>query len=55
MAITPVVLPGKSHGQWGLAGYSPKACKESETSEQLLFALSRVISGVKYFSGTAPG
>ena len=37
----------------GLAGYSSKGCKESETTEQLLFALSRVISGVKYFSGNA--
>ena len=25
MAITPVSLPGKSHGQSSLAGYSPKS------------------------------
>ena len=24
---TPIFLPGKSHGQRGLAGYSPWACK----------------------------
>ena len=26
---TPVFLPGKSHGQWSLAGYSPWGPKES--------------------------
>ena len=29
---TPVVLPGKSHGQ-RLAGYSPKSCKELDMTE----------------------
>ena len=24
---TPVLLPGKFHGQWGLAGYSPRGLK----------------------------
>ena len=24
------ILPGKSHGQRGLAGYSPGGCKESD-------------------------
>ena len=28
-ALTPVFLPGKSHGQRSLAGYSPWGCKES--------------------------
>ena len=46
---TPVFLPGKSHGQRALEGYSPKGCKESETTEQLLFALSRVILGLNIF------
>ena len=32
---TPVFLPGKSHGQRSLVGYSPWGCKESETTEQL--------------------
>ena len=27
MAPTPVFLPGKSHGQRSLAGYSPWGCK----------------------------
>jgi len=30
---TPVFLPGKFHGQRSLAGYSPRSCKESETTE----------------------
>ena len=32
---TPVYLPGKSHGQRSLAGYSPWSCKESNTTEWL--------------------
>ena len=35
MATTPVFLPGKSHGQWNLVGYSPWGCKELDTTEQL--------------------
>ena len=27
---TPVFLPGESHGQRSLAGYSPWGCKESD-------------------------
>jgi len=29
---TPVFLPGESHGQRSLAGYSPQGCKESLSS-----------------------
>ena len=29
----PVFLPGESHGQRSLAGYSPQACKESDATE----------------------
>ena len=32
---TPGLLPGKSHGQRSLVGYSPWAGKESDTTEQL--------------------
>ena len=32
---TPVFLPGKSHGQRSLVGYSPWGCKESDTTEWL--------------------
>ena len=31
---TPVFLPGESHGQRSLAGYSPRRRKESDTTEQ---------------------
>ena len=34
---TPVFLPGKSHGWWNLAGYSPWSCKELDMTEQLHF------------------
>ena len=34
---TPVFLPGKSHGQRSLVGYSPRGRKESYTAEQLHF------------------
>ena len=30
---TPVILPGESHGQRSLEGYSPQGCKESDTIE----------------------
>ena len=32
---TPVFLPGESHGQRSLAGYSPRGHKESDTTERL--------------------
>ena len=30
---TPVFLPGESHGQRSLVGYSPWGCKELDTTE----------------------
>ena len=35
MTTHPVSLPGESHGQRNLAGYSPWGCKEPDTTEQL--------------------
>ena len=32
---TPVILPGESHGQRSLVGYSPWGCKELDMTEQL--------------------
>ena len=32
---TPVLLPGKYHGQRSLVGCSPWGCKESDTTERL--------------------
>ena len=37
---TPVFLPGESHRQRGLAGYSPWGCKKSDTTEQLTLSLT---------------
>ena len=34
---TPVLLPGKSHGQRSLVGYSPRGCKALDTTERLHF------------------
>ena len=34
---TPALLPGKSHGQRSLVGYSPWGCKELDTTERLHF------------------
>ena len=34
---TPVFLPGESHGQRSLVGYSPRGRKESDTTEWLHF------------------
>ena len=34
---TPVLLPGKSHGQRSLVGYSTWGCKKSDTTERLHF------------------
>ena len=33
---TPVFMPGESHGQRSLAGYSPWGHKESDTTERLI-------------------
>ena len=38
---TPVFLPGESHGQRSLAGYSPWSRKESDTTEQLTLTVFR--------------
>ena len=37
---TPVLLPGKSHGQRSLVGYSPWSCEESDMTERLYFYFS---------------
>ena len=38
---TPVFLPGESHGQMSLVGYSPCCGKESDTTEQLTLGRKR--------------
>ena len=39
--LTPVFLPGDSHGQRSLAGYSPWGHKESDTTERSTLSLSK--------------
>ena len=47
MQPTPVLLPGKSHGQRSLVGYSPWAWgrEELDTTEQLHFHFSLPCTG----------
>ena len=42
-----VFLPGESHGQRSLVGYSPWGCKDSDTIEQLDNKKQQRISGVR--------
>ena len=54
VATTPVFLPGESHGQGSLAGYSTPDHKELNTTGRLTLSLSnllycmRLLSRVKY-------
>ena len=41
MAPCPVLLPGESHGQRSLAGYSPRGHKGSDTTERLTLLLGK--------------
>ena len=43
---TPIFLPEKPHGQRSLASYSPKGCRELDTTEQLRTHISS--SGYAY-------
>ena len=36
---SPVFLPGKFHGQRSLAGYSPRDCKQSDTTEHMTLTI----------------
>ena len=47
---TPVFLPGESHGQRNLAGYSPWGHKESHTTEWLTLSLFQLPEGQCYSS-----
>ena len=39
MATIPAFLPGKSHGQRDMAGYSPWRCKELDMTLQLSMSI----------------
>ena len=47
---TPVFLPGESHGQKNLAGYSPWGHKELDTTEQLTLFLYRSLQSIEHCS-----
>ena len=40
---TPVFLPGESHGQKSMVGYSPWVCKELDTTERLTLSHSQIM------------
>ena len=42
--LTPVFLPGESHGQRSLVGCSPRGLKELDTTEQLTLSLHFISS-----------
>ena len=46
---TPVFLPGESHGQRSLMGYSPRGHKESDTTERLHFHFNNLNYSFKIF------
>ena len=46
MIPSPVFLPGESHGQRSLAGYSPWGHKESDMTEQLHKLLKHGPAGI---------
>ena len=43
MATTPTFLPGESHGQRSLVGYSPWDCRELDTTELLTLSGGPVV------------
>ena len=46
MSTTPVFLPGESHGQRSLVGYSPWGCKESDMTEHMSTHTHSVRKGI---------
>ena len=47
MTATPVFLPGKSHGQESLAGYSPQGHKELDMTEHAQRRMSIYFGGLR--------
>ena len=43
---TPVFLPGESHGQRSLAGYSPQGCKVLDTTDMTEHAHTQLINKI---------
>ena len=53
----PVFLTGKFHGQWSLVGYHPWGCKESDTTERLIWSdlNGYQTAGIVLLPGCPPG
>ena len=51
---TPIFLPGTSHGQRSLVGYSPWSCKESNTSERARMLCSSANGSCRVFQSSLP-
>ena len=52
---TPVFLPGESHGQRSLVGYSPRGLKESDMTKRLTFSCFKVLFYSNQKTGICPG
>ena len=52
---TPIFLPGESHGQRSLAGYSPEGCKVSDTTEVSEHACTQEIISQGQYLGLFQG
>ena len=48
-------MPGESHGQGSLAGYSPRGHKESDTTERLSISLIASISASSFKDNPGDG
>ena len=44
--LTPVLLPGESHGGRSLVGYSPWCHKESDTTERLHYIIFQMVINI---------
>ena len=51
---TPVFLPGESHGQTSLVGYSPWGRKESDTTERLHFHFQYIYVNLHFLIYPSP-
>ena len=55
MVTTPVFLPGESHGERSLAGYSPWGCKSrTQLSDETMTAMKEVTPGLCFLNTVLP-
>ena len=52
---TPIFLPGKSHGERNLGGFSPQGGKELDTTEQLSIAQHILLQNYRHAVDGAEG